>query len=58
MSYITNANAGQGLLFTGKTIIPFIDNYPTDTKTFKVMTTTTEDIDDSFINDATVTKTE
>lgn len=45
MSYITNANAGQGLLFTGKTIIPFIDNYPTDTKTFKVMTTTAEELE-------------
>lgn len=45
MSYITNSSAGQGLLYTGKSIIPFIDKYPTDTKTFKVMTTTMTDIE-------------
>ena len=44
MSYITNAGAGQGLLYTGKSIIPFIDKYPTNTKTFKVMTTKMDDL--------------
>lgn len=45
MSYITNAGAGQGLLYTGKSIVPFIDKYPTDTETFKVMTTTMDDLE-------------
>ena len=44
MSYITNASEGQGLLYTGSSIIPFIDKYPTDTKTFKAMTTKFDDI--------------
>lgn len=44
MSYITNASAGQGLLYTGKSIVPFLDKYPTNTKTFKVMTTKMDDL--------------
>lgn len=44
MSYITNASAGQGLLYTGKSIVPFNDKYPTNTKMFKVMTTKMEDL--------------
>ena len=44
MSYITNADVGQGLLYTGKSIIPFIDKYPTNTRTFKAMTTKLDDV--------------
>ena len=44
MSYITNVGVGQGLLYANNSIIPFIDKYPTDTKTFKVMTTKMEDL--------------
>lgn len=44
MSYITNASEGQGLLYMGKSIIPFIDKYPTNTKTFSVMTTKFDDV--------------
>lgn len=44
MSYITNSNEGQGLLYTGKSIIPFIDRFPTDTKLYNVMTTKFDDI--------------
>lgn len=43
--YITNANPGHGLLFTGRTLIPFVDMYPKDTQSFKVMTTNPNDID-------------
>ena len=39
MSYIRNAGEGQGLLYTGSSIVPFVDKYPTNTKTFSVMTT-------------------
>lgn len=28
LSYITNSDPGQGLIYTGKTIIPFTDNFP------------------------------
>ena len=46
LSYITNADTGQGLIYTGKTIVPFIDKYPTNTKTYKAMSTKMEDIVD------------
>lgn len=39
VSYITNADPGQGLIYTGKTIVPFIDKFPNDTKLYKAMTT-------------------
>lgn len=40
MSHITNSEAGEGLLYTGsKAIVPFVDKYPMDTKTFKAMDT-------------------
>jgi hypothetical protein len=30
LSYVTHANAGEGLLFYGNTIIPFVDRFPKD----------------------------
>ena len=32
LSYVTNSEAGHGLLFAGKSIVPFIDRFPTDTE--------------------------
>lgn len=43
MSFIKDADKGQGLIYTGKTIVPFVDKYPKDTESYKVMTTTIED---------------
>ncbi len=37
--YITNVDSGQGLLYNGKSIIPFKDEFPDDTELYKVMTT-------------------
>ena len=39
LSYITNSDPGRGLIYTGKTIVPFIDQFPTNTKLYRVMTT-------------------
>jgi type IV secretory pathway VirB4 component len=39
LSYVTHSNAGEGLLFYGNTIIPFIDRFPKDTELYKIMTT-------------------
>lgn len=39
LQHITNTDAGEGLLYTGKSLIPFIDKYPTNTKSFQVMST-------------------
>ena len=39
MSYITNVGAGQGLIKVGSSLVPFINEFPTDTKLYKLMTT-------------------
>ena len=39
LSYVTNSEPGQGLIYTGESIIPFINNFPTDNKLYKVMST-------------------
>lgn len=44
MSYVTNANAGQGLIFSGDSIIPFVDRFPTNTNLYQMMTTKLEEI--------------
>jgi len=44
LSYVTNAQAGQGLLFAGSSIIPFIDKFPTDTELYAMMTTKVDEI--------------
>ena len=37
--YINNARKGSGLLWTGQSIIPFMDEFPTDTKLYAMMST-------------------
>lgn len=37
--YITNADQGQGLIYNGKSLIPFVDQFPSDTKLYDAMTT-------------------
>ena len=39
LQHITNTDAGEGLLYTGKSLVPFVDKYPRDTKSYKVMST-------------------
>ena len=39
LSYVTHSGEGEGLLFYGNTILPFIDRFPKDTKLYKMMTT-------------------
>jgi putative conjugal transfer protein len=39
LSYITNSNEGEGLIFYGNTIVPFVDNFPKDTKLYSLITT-------------------
>lgn len=39
LSYVTNSNAGEGLIFYGNVVVPFVDKYPTNTKTYAIMTT-------------------
>lgn len=44
LSYVTNSNAGEGLLFYGNVIIPFVDHFPKDTQLYKLLTTRPEDL--------------
>lgn len=44
LSYVTNSQAGQGLLFAGNSIVPFIDKFPTDTELYSMMTTKVEEV--------------
>ena len=39
LSFVTNSNEGEGLLFYGNTIIPFKDHFPKDTALYRIMTT-------------------
>ena len=39
MSYITNADAGCGLIRYGSSLVPFINQFPTNTNLYKLMTT-------------------
>lgn len=48
LDYITNVGSGQGLIYNGKDIIPFIDDFPKDTELYRIMTTKPEDIVHSF----------
>lgn len=41
---ITNAKAGSGLMKVGKNIVPFYDDFPKDTKLYKLMTTKPSEI--------------
>ncbi|MCH4888941.1 conjugal transfer protein TraE [Acidaminobacter sp. JC074] len=44
LSYVTNSNEGEGLLFYGNVIIPFIDKFPKETMLYSIMTTKPEEI--------------
>lgn len=44
LSFVTNSNAGEGLIFYGNTIIPFKDNFPKNTKLYSIMTTKPQEI--------------
>ena len=37
LGYVTNSNAGEGLLFYGNVIIPFVDHFPKDTELYSIM---------------------
>ncbi|MNJ78876.1 hypothetical protein D3C77_767410 [compost metagenome] len=39
LSYITNADAGNGLMKVGGALVPFTDKFPRNTKLYSLMTT-------------------
>ena len=44
LSYVTHSGEGEGLLFYGDTIIPFVDRFPKDTRLYQVMTTKPQEV--------------
>jgi hypothetical protein len=39
LSYVTHSGEGEGLLFYGNVILPFVDRFPKDTELYGIMTT-------------------
>ena len=39
LSYVTHSGEGEGLLFYGSTILPFVDHFPKDTELYRLLTT-------------------
>ena len=39
LSYVTHSGAGEGLIFYGNVILPFVDRFPTDIELYRIMTT-------------------
>ena len=47
LSYVTHSGPGEGLLFFGNVIIPFVDRFPKDTTLYKIMTTRPDEMSQS-----------
>ncbi|MBQ9304970.1 VirB4-like conjugal transfer ATPase, CD1110 family [Butyrivibrio sp.] len=39
LSYVTHSGEGEGLLFYGNVILPFVDRFPKNTELYRIMTT-------------------
>ena len=50
LSYVTHSGEGEGLLFYGSTILPFVDHFPKNTELYRIMTTKLSDMSDNFVN--------
>jgi len=44
LSYVTHSGEGEGLLFYGSVILPFVDRFPKDTELYRAMTTKLSDL--------------
>ena len=44
LSYVTHSGAGEGLIFYGNTILPFVDRFPKDIELYNIMTTKLEEV--------------
>lgn len=44
LSYVTHSGEGEGLLFYGSTILPFVDRFPKDTLIYRLITTRLSDL--------------
>ena len=44
LSYVTHSGPGEGLIFYGNVILPFVDRFPQDTELYHIMTTKPEEV--------------
>ena len=44
LSYVTHSSEGEGLLFYGSVILPFVDRFPKDTELYRIMTTKPQEV--------------
>lgn len=44
LSYVTHSGEGEGLLFYGNVILPFVDKFPKNTQLYKIMTTKLDEV--------------
>ena len=44
LSYVTHSGEGEGLLFYGNIILPFVDRFPKNTELYRIMTTKLSDL--------------
>lgn len=44
LSYVTHSDEGEGLLFYGSTILPFVDHFPKNTELYRIMTTKPQEL--------------
>lgn len=47
LSYVTHSGAGEGLIFYGNVILPFVDMFPTDIELYKIMTTKLSEVQEA-----------
>ena len=50
LSYITNVDAGHGLIKVGSSLVPFANKFPKNTKLYKLMTTKLSDMSNNLVN--------
>ena len=51
LSYVTGSGVGEGLLFYGNVILPFVDKFPQDTELYSIMTTKLSDLSETKKNE-------
>lgn len=44
LGFVTNANPGEGLIYNGRVIVPFVNKLPKDTKQYEAMTTKPDEV--------------
>ncbi len=47
LSYVTHSGPGEGLIFYGNVILPFVDRFPTNIELYKIMTTRLNEVQEA-----------